>query len=364
MARSQFTKKYFERSGVHFYNTSYSYNDATQDEVYNIMAVGDNVKSLKGKKQLFSARAGEAEEAWRVSYYDYTNKSSNARNLLRGSWGPYIGLEGYNTSKMSLIDIKIPNYEENLLDTYFEVRYEDSSAFYAICNRMVWDDMEEDGSNMIVKDLFRGDCYIGNYTHRMCRNFQDSSAPTNDDIVDQMSWKDNYTISDSEKNSKINRGDVNAIKMGHWVTDRVCSNINLSMRSIDMSYISELGLIGKARGFYPLQAMSVTGESKIPESFVINGGINSTTSDKYYYELPNVPAIKNKFHIRVMYSDVNVNDSFKNGYRVFKLTHYRDYPLTYGSIVKLVEWFGSIICVFEHGVALIPVNERAVASVS
>lgn len=361
MAKSQFTQKYFERSGVHFYNTSYSYNDATQDEVYNIMAVGDNVKSLKGKKQLFSARAGEAEEAWRVSYYDYTNKSSNARNLLRGSWGPYIGLEGYNTSKMSLIDIKIPNYEENLLDTYFEVRYEDSSAFYAICNRMVWDDMEEDGSNMIVKDLFRGDCYIGNYTHRMCRNFQDSSAPTNDDIVDQMSWKDNYTISDSEKNSKINRGDVNAIKMGHWVTVRVCSNINLSMRSVDMSYISELGLTGKARGFYPLQAMSVTGESKIPESFVINGGINSTTSDKYYYELPNVPAIKNKFHIRVMYSDVNVNDSFKNGYRVFKLTHYRDYPLTYGSIVKLVEWFGSIICVFEHGVALIPVNERAVA---
>ena len=117
MAKSQFTQKYFERSGVHFYNTSYSYNDATQDEVYNIMAVGDNVKSLKGKKQLFSARAGEAEEAWRVSYYDYTNKSSNARNLLRGSWGPYIGLEGYNTSKMSLIDIKIPNYEENLLDT-------------------------------------------------------------------------------------------------------------------------------------------------------------------------------------------------------------------------------------------------------
>lgn len=43
------------------------------------------------------------------------------------------------------------------------------------------------------------------------------------------------------------------------------------------------------------------------------------------------------------------------------MTHYRDYPLTYGSIVKLVEWFGSIICVFEHGVALIPVNERVVA---
>lgn len=199
MAKSQFSKKYFDRSGTHFYNLSYTTNDSTQDETYNIMAIGDNVKALKGKKQLFSARAGEAEEAWRVSYYNYTNKSSNARNLLRGSWGPYIGLEGYNTNKMSLIDIKIPNYEENLLDTYFEIRYEDSSAFYAICNRMLWDDLDEDENTMIAKNLFRGDCYIGNYTHRMCRNFQDSSAPINDDIVDQMSWKDNYTIGDSEK---------------------------------------------------------------------------------------------------------------------------------------------------------------------
>ena len=48
----------------------------------------------------------------------------------------------------------------------------------------------------------------------------------------------------------------------------------------------------------------------------------------------------------------------KNGYRVFRLTNYRDYPLTYGNIIKLVELFGNILCVFEHGVALIPVNER------
>lgn len=364
MSKSQFpsNKRYFERSGTHFYNISYIYNSTTQDENYNITAVGDSVKVIKGKKQLFAARAGEAEEAYRVSYYDYTNKSSNARNLLRGNWGPYIGLEGYNTSKMSLIDIKIPNYEETLLDTYFEIRYEDASAFYAISDRMLWEDIvDEDDTNYIIKNIFRGDCYIGNYTHRMCRNFQDPEAPINDDIVDQLSWKDNYQIGDSETNAEINRGDVNAIKIGHWVTIKVCSNINLSMRCSDVSYSSEKGLTGKFRGFYPLQSMSPTGESKIPESFIVNAGLSSTTSDKYHYEVPDVPAIKNKFNIRIMYSDINVNDSFKNGYRVFKLTHYRDYPLTYGSIVRLIDWFGSLICVFEHGVALIPVNERAVA---
>lgn len=357
MSPSQFAQRYFNRHGTHFHNLNYIHSNVQQDELYNVMAIGDNVKVLKGKKQLFAARAGEAEEAWRVSYYNYANKSSTAKNILRGSYGPYIGLEGYNTNKMSLIDIKIPSYEENLLDSYFEIRYEDSSSFYAISDRMLWEELSDD----VVKNIFRGDCYIGNYTHRMVRNFQDASAPINDDIVDQMSWKDNYTIGNSENNGKINKGDVNAIKIGHWVTVKLCSNVNLSMRSTDMSYTSELGLTGKSRGFYPLQAMSTTGESKIPESFIVNSGISSTTSDKYYFELPNVPAIKNNFHIRIMYSDINVNDSFKNGYRVFKLTHYRDYPLTYGSIIKMIEWFGNIICIFEHGVALIPVNERAVA---
>ena len=360
MSKSQFKNKFFQKSGTHFYNMGFSYNNTTQEETYNIMAVGDSVKVLKGKKQLFAARAGDAEEAWRLSYYNYTNKSASATNILRGNWGPYIGLEGYNTNKMSLIDIKIPNYEENLLDTYFEIRYQDSSAFYAITERKSWDDFDSN-KEVLIQNIFRGDCYIGNYTHRMCRNFQDPSAPINDDIVDQLSWKENYSIEEEEKNSEINRGDVNAIKIGHWVTVKVKSNVNLSMRSIDSSYSSESSISGKPRGFYPLQGMSVTGESKIPESFVINGGLNSTTSDKYYFEMPNVPAIKNQFNVRIMYSDININDSFKNGYRVFRLTHYRDYPLTYGSITKLVEWFGNIICVFEHGVALIPVNERAVA---
>ena len=107
--------------------------------------------------------------------------------------------------------------------------------------------------------------------------------------------------------------------------------------------------------------MSVTGESKIPESFVVNSGYKSTTSDRYYYEMPDVPSIKNKFNVRIMYSDVNANDAFKNGYRVFRLSNYRDYPSNYGSITKLTEWYGNIVCVYEHGVSIIPINERAIS---
>jgi len=62
-----------------------------------------------------------------------------------------------------------------------------------------------------------------------------------------------------------------------------------------------------------------------------------------------------------MYSDIHINDAFKNGYRVFKGSNYRDYTREYGEITKLISLNSSLLCVFEHGVALIPVNERAVA---
>ena len=42
-------------------------------------------------------------------------------------------------------------------------------------------------------------------------------------------------------------------------------------------------------------------------------------------------------------------------------THYRDYPKTYGSITKIIEFRGNLLCIFEHGVSLIPINERAIA---
>ena len=68
----------------------------------------------------------------------------------------------------------------------------------------------------------------------MCRNFQDSEAPNNDTIIDPNTWKDHFrqnTSDAAEKRALINRGDVNAIRIGHWVTVKILSNINLSLIS-------------------------------------------------------------------------------------------------------------------------------------
>ena len=45
----------------------------------------------------------------------------------------------------------------------------------------------------------------------------------------------------------------------------------------------------------------------------------------------------------------------------FNNTNYRDYSKSFGQIIKLIEFHNNLICVFEHAVCLIPVNERVVA---
>lgn len=353
----------------HYYVDNYYGRREEQFSRAKIIGVGDNVPIAAVEDYNFRGRAGEAEEGFRFRYIESKNKEKEAANLIRGAYSPYLGIIGDQVTIGSIINIYIPGYSEAQMSTYFNTRYEDNSPYYSVSSRLSLANidsllsLQKAGGDLYTYTVpcYRGDCYICNFTHRLNRNFQDPSAPTNDEVVDENTWKDNYDTENIENNAKINRGDVNAIQLGSWITFKVCSSYNLSIRSLDPSYPTEEGLTGLKRGFYPLQELSPAGATKIPESSVINGGYSSTTSEKQAFTLPDVPYIKNRFDTRIMYSDISVGDAFKNGFRVFQMTHYRDYPRTYGGIMKMIELFGNILCIFEHGIALIPVNERAVA---
>lgn len=353
----------------HYYVDNYYGRREEQFSRAKIIGVGDNVPIAAVEDYNFRGRAGEAEEGFRFRYIESKNKEKEATNLIRGAYSPYLGIIGDQVTIGSIINIYIPGYSEAQMSTYFNTRYEDNSPYYSVSSRLSLANidsllsLQKAGGDLYTYTVpcYRGDCYICNFTHRLNRNFQDPSASTNDEVVDENTWKDNYDTENTENNAKINRGDVNAIQLGSWITFKVCSSYNLSIRSLDPSYPTEEGLTGLKRGFYPLQELSPAGATKIPESSVINGGYSSTTSEKQAFTLPDVPYIKNRFDTRIMYSDISVGDAFKNGFRVFQMTHYRDYPRTYGGIMKMIELFGNILCIFEHGIALIPVNERAVA---
>lgn len=323
-----------------------------------IQSVEDNQKLAAIDNTMFSARAGEAEEVFRFEYVAVEDKTTKASNLLRGSFGPFLGLENCLYEKC-LVNIHIPNYTSSNLEEYFLIRYNDKSSYYAIGDRKFLEDYNEDDI------YYRGDSYICQFTHRINRNFQDSTSPTNDKIVDEKCWVDNWKMDNGvmvkENLDKINLGDVNAVQLGQWVTFVVRSNNNLNIRTLDASRVDETALFGQCRGFFPYYPASTRGVYKIPEALCYNKGFQKTVSERWNFEVPEVPTLKNDFTNRISYSNITVTDAFQNGVRTFLSTNYRDYPKTYGSITKIIELRGSLLCVFEHGICLIAVNERTVA---
>lgn len=342
----------------HFYINNFQYLEDKPSTFTNIVGVEDNTKLVEVGGSKFSARAGEAEEAFRYEYINSIIKSTDANNLLRGSYGPFLGFNGYKNPG-TLVNIYLKDYLNMNKQDLFRIRSNDKSSYYAISERYSIQDSPESYL------LYRGDTYICTFTHRVNRNFQDPSAPTNHQVVDENCWKENYKVEDGvvkkENFDKINLGDVNAVKLGMWVTFQLVSSINLNVRALDDSQVDEAALTGHPRTFFPHDGMDAEGSYKTPEALCYNKGFEKSLSERWNYEVPDVPALKNDFTNRISYSDIYVNDAFQNGFRVFQGTHYRDYPKTYGSITKLVELRGNLLCVFEHGVALIAVNERAIA---
>ena len=284
-----------------------------------------------------------------------SNKIINSKvRIVRGCYGPYLGIYKNSTiDPNSLVNIYIPGYEVSQMLEYFKIRINCEDAYFAVTDRKSINDLTEDGDR-----IFRGDCFISQFTHRLNRNFQDPDAPNNDTIIEDDSWRENYS-EDEDSESEVNRGDINAVRIGTYFTFKCYSTYNLAMRDFDRSYPSEQALTGNKRSFYPLTPIRVDGHTKIPESTLFNQGFAATTGERYNFLQPAVPFLKNTYQTRVIYSDLAQTDAFKNGFRVFKGISYVDYSNQYGGITRLIEWGGNLIIVFEHAVGLVMVNQNA-----
>lgn len=420
--------------------------DKLTRNLQKLTIVPDSLKITTDGENYFSAMAGEPGEVLQVVdvNYDLTKVNgvgvgkvnkilTNSDSKVRGYFGMYVGTNNNRYDYGTIVNIRPSDYnpeDKQYNINQYVLRSNINEPYYAISDRLETalfnsdiNKNKEFGDFQEIGNFYRGDCFINQVTHRLHRNFIDDDLPLNDDIVDVLTWHNNYAVvqkseqvdlngvvyvsnkpsvsfyrkwSMNENNGlvadqntfkettsqissflddltgdttwenfgsvKINKGDLNAVPIGTWITFTCLSNVNLAMRDIDMSIPGEASLFNKPRGFYPLQPMSKYSSNKQPESSVMNGAINVTLSKRHNFLQPDVPWIKNRFDTRIMYSDIAITDAFKNGYRVFQGTSYRDYPKTYGSIVCLKELNGDLIAVMEHGILRIPVNERAVAA--
>ena len=363
---------YFESDQRHFYVSEYV--TQSDNRSYNVELVGvpDGcpIKMIGSKK--YCARAGYAEEAYKyefqgTAYKDSENKRDNS-DIVRGNYGSFVGMNGYTGHACDQINIMIPGYKENNLFNYVQLRAQDTSSFFAISDRIDINEINKQTTTLkeadkTIKDFseiyYRGDSYICQYTHRINRNFNDPSAPYNDKIVDENSWRDNYDPDKPENYAKINLGDVNAIELGLWLTFWVRSSYNLNIRTIDKSNVDEYLMCGNYRSFYPNYGQLASGGQKIPDSAQYNKGFTKSVSEKYYFEVPDVPYIKQEFQNRIVFSDIHINDAYKNGFRVIRTMNHKDYPMTHGSITKLIELKNALLIVFEHGIGLVSINNSA-----
>lgn len=382
-----------DQLATNFTIEGYNVNALYETKSAILVAVNEDTPAITFNDNYFSSRAGIPEEAWRFSAFlkedfgllspDLSSYTYNGitytkqQNVpVRGIFMSYVGLIPTNKSELSsgnFYNIRTLGYNEKSIRDYFKIRFNDTAPFTSVMNRMSWEMYNTQAINNTL-EIYRGDCFINQTTIRVLRNFQDPTLPTNDVIIDPDTlthfpgYKDLSGLilddADGTEIAKIKRSDVNGVRLGYWVTLKFCSNINYAFRCIDTSYVSEYALFGRPRGFYPLYDKQLSGNNKLAESTLMNVGYNSTTSDKEYFVLPEVPAIKNDFSNRIMYSEIHVNDAFKNGYRIFQGIDYKDYTLEYGSITKIVAWLNNLIVIFESGVGVLPINERTMVGSS
>lgn len=120
-----------------------------------------------------------------------------------------------------------------------------------------------------------------------------------------------------------------------------------------------MALFGSARTFYPYSSYNTSPSFKLPDSTLLNAGLNTTQTALPYAEVELVPYIKHLFNNRIAFSKLMQQGGFANGYRVFQGLSYQDIDNSYGAIVKLLPLGANLFCVFEHGCCIVPVNEKA-----
>jgi hypothetical protein len=78
-------------------------------------------------------------------------------------------MKNYKGHACDQVDIMIPGYRENNLFEYVQLRAQDTSAFYAISDRIDINDLNKSNNTLVQAETstedfsqtyYRGDCYI------------------------------------------------------------------------------------------------------------------------------------------------------------------------------------------------------------
>ena len=128
----------------------------------NISGLADNMALLNDNYSKFRGRGGEAEEAWKFSFVereeDINYKKNKKNNIIRGSFGPFLGLSKYNGSVNTIINIYVPGYNRSNFLSYFNTRFTSDDPYFSIGKRLSLEEVE----GTVLGTFYRGDCFLCN----------------------------------------------------------------------------------------------------------------------------------------------------------------------------------------------------------
>ena len=90
---------------------------------------------------------------------EFTKSTSRVRGIIN----TYVGVHGQELNLNHIYNIFQKDYDFDKWKDYFKVRYNNSSFYFPIGDRYSWDDLTDTTTN----PMYRGDCFINSYTHRV-----------------------------------------------------------------------------------------------------------------------------------------------------------------------------------------------------
>lgn len=192
----------------------------------------------------------------------------------------------------------------------------------------------------------------------------DASLESSESTFSELYYDDSFNL----RNSLISSGNVFSKKPTFWGGDCYISPYFIkvarsseSNRGVFTSVLLESSvnaiLLDESDNYpYDVNRLDVGADNMSEE---VNTGYLKTISKVPYNSLDfNAPFIKVEFDTRVYYSDLHVQNNFKNAYKVFGLASYRDYTKHLGPITKVVNIKNTLFLIQRSGISVIPFNER------
>jgi len=162
-------------NGRHYYFVGYEDKSGLSEkyETVKLASIYDGLAYGGIDTYGFRAKAGDESMAYKFKQVlnEYKDNTLNTdSDLVRGVFGPYVAMTGFQGPACTLVDIKIPGYTTSNLQHYMEIRMNDHSEYSAISDRFCLDDLYTyDNLGQLTKtitswNVFRGDCYICQFT--------------------------------------------------------------------------------------------------------------------------------------------------------------------------------------------------------